>query len=73
LSGNFTSSPLLIDQHIIAVNENGELFIFDANPEKYQLKGRLKLNEDVLATPALATGCLYIRGKQHLFCLGAAK
>lgn len=73
LSGNFTSSPLIIDNHIFAVNENGELFIFDANAEKYHLRGRLKLNEDVLATPALANGCLYIRGKQHLFCLGASK
>jgi len=73
LAGNFTSSPLLVDGNVIGVNEDGELFAFVAQPDKYQLLGRLKLGETVLASPALADGKLYVRGQQHLFCLGTAK
>lgn len=73
LAGNFTSSPLLIDGKVVAVNEEGELFVFAAKPEGYQSLGRLKLGEGVLATPALADGKLYVRGESLLFCLGAGK
>lgn len=73
LSGNFTSSPLLIDERVVAVNEDGELFVFQASPQSYQVVGRLKLGDGVLATPALADGRLYIRSEKHLFCLGAGK
>ncbi len=70
LGGNFTSSPILIDGRIIAVNEDGELFVFAADPTKYQNQGKLRLGELVYATPALAEGRLFIRGQQHLFCIG---
>ena len=73
LAGNFTSSPVLIDGKVIGINEEGELFVFTAQSDRYQSIGRLKLGEEVLASPALADGKLYVRGLQHLFCLGAAK
>lgn len=73
LAGNFTSSPLLVDGKVIGINEEGELFVFTASPKKYESVGRLKLGEGVLASPALADGKLYIRGQEHLFCIGAAK
>jgi outer membrane protein assembly factor BamB len=73
LNGNFTSSPLLIDGRIVVINEDGDLFVFAADPKKYQPIGKLRLQEQVYATPALADGCLYVRGLHHLFCLGAGK
>lgn len=73
LAGNFTSSPILVDNKVIGVNEDGEVFVFAAQPEKYQAVGRLKLGEGVLASPALADGCLFVRGQSHLFCIGATK
>lgn len=73
LTGNFTSSPLLIDDRIVAVNEDGELFIFKADSNSYQPVGRLKLEDGALATPALADGRLFVRTEKYLFCLGAGK
>jgi outer membrane protein assembly factor BamB len=73
LAGNFTSSPLLVDGKVIGLNEDGELFVFTASPKMYENIGRLKLGEGVLASPALADGKLYVRGHDHLFCLGATK
>lgn len=73
LAGNFTSSPLLVDGKVIGINEDGELFVFTASQTRYENIGRLKLGEGVLSSPALADGKLYVRGQEHLFCLGAAK
>lgn len=73
LAGNFTASPLLVDNKVISVNEEGEVFVFVARSEKYEAVGRLKLHETVLASPAMAEGCLFVRGQEHLFCLGAVK
>ena len=36
----------------------------------YQLLARSSLGELVRATPAVADNRLYIRGQQHLFCIG---
>lgn len=71
LAGNFTSSPILVDGKIIVCNEDGEVTSFQANPEKFELVGKLKLGEAVLASPAVAEGKLFIRGQSHLFCIGA--
>lgn len=73
LAGNFTSSPILVDGKVIAINEEGELFVFNASPMKYENLGRLKLGESVLASPAMADGKLYVRGQHHLYCIGAVK
>lgn len=71
LSGNFTASPVLVDGVVIAVNEAGELFLFAAQPDKYQPLFRLKLADTVLSTPAVADGLLIIRGEQYLHALRA--
>jgi outer membrane protein assembly factor BamB len=73
LGGNFTSSPLLIDGRILVINEDGDLFIYKADPKSYQAIGKLSLHEQVYSTPALADGSLYVRAQHHVFCLGAAK
>ena len=36
----------------------------------YKLLGKNTMGEPVLATPAVAEGRLFIRGKNHLFCIG---
>jgi outer membrane protein assembly factor BamB len=69
LAGEFSSSPVLIDGKIYAVNEDGEVFVIAATPT-YQLLATNVLGEPVRATPAVADNRLYIRGKSHLFCIG---
>jgi outer membrane protein assembly factor BamB len=72
LGGDFSSSPVLIDGKIYAVNEEGVTFVFDA-AGKYRQIAKNELGEKVMATPAVADGKLFLRAKGHLYCIGAKK
>jgi outer membrane protein assembly factor BamB len=70
LGGNVIASPILVDGKVYAVNEDGDVFVFAA-ATTFKLLGKSSVGELVRATPAVAGGRLYIRGKNHLFCIGA--
>jgi outer membrane protein assembly factor BamB len=72
LGGNVSASPVLIDGKVYAPNEEGVVFVYAAAPA-FKLLGRNPLGEHFIATPAVADGRLYIRGDNHLFCVGAKK
>jgi outer membrane protein assembly factor BamB len=65
----FTASPILIGDKVYAVNEAGGVSVFAAEP-KYKLLAKNSVGEGVYATPAVADGKLYVRGKSHLYCIG---
>jgi outer membrane protein assembly factor BamB len=67
--GTFLSSPVLIDGKIFAASQEGDVFIFAAAPT-YQLVAKNTIGERFVATPAVADGRLYLRGQNHLFCIG---
>jgi outer membrane protein assembly factor BamB len=69
LGGKISASPVLIEDRIYTINESGETFVFAAAPE-FKLLATNSLGESVLASPAVANGKLFIRGQQHLFCIG---
>lgn len=69
LGGDFTSSPVMINGKIYAINEEGKVFVFAAEP-KFKLLARNTMGEQVMATPAVADGRLYIRTRTHLVCIG---
>jgi outer membrane protein assembly factor BamB len=69
LGGDFSASPILIEGKIYAVNEEGEVYVFPAEPN-FHLSAKNRIGEPVIATPAVADGRLLIRGKEHLFCIG---
>jgi outer membrane protein assembly factor BamB len=66
LGGTFSASPILVGEHIFATNEEGETFIFRANPEKFELVAKNKLGEDVLATPAICDSRIFMRVAQRV-------
>jgi outer membrane protein assembly factor BamB len=68
LGGKVSASPVLIDGKIYAVNEEGTFFVFPAEPT-FRLLARNQIGEPVMATPAVADGRLFVRGKTHLFCI----
>jgi len=70
LEGDFTSSPVVIDGKVYATNQEGDVYVFSANPASFQLLAKNSLGEPVFSTPAVADERLFIRGKQHLFCIG---
>jgi outer membrane protein assembly factor BamB len=69
LSTAVFSSPVLIDGKVYAVTGDGIVFVFPATTT-CTLLARNPLGEQVMASPAVADGRLYIRGKNYLFCIG---
>jgi len=69
LGGAITASPIIIDGKVYAITETGEVYVFEAKPT-FKLLAKNSLSEGVSATPASADNRLFIRGKDHLFCIG---
>jgi outer membrane protein assembly factor BamB len=69
LNGEFRSSPVLIDGKVYLISQRGDVYVYPA-AATYQQLARNPLGEAVLASPAVADGRLYVRGEQHLFCVG---
>lgn len=69
LASAFSASPVIIDGKIYAVSEDGEVFVYPAAPSFKQLS-KNSIGEKVRATPAVANNRLFIRGQEHLFCIG---
>jgi outer membrane protein assembly factor BamB len=78
LGGTFSSSPVLVGEHVYATNEAGRTSIFKASPEGLDVIAENQLGEDVLATPAICGGRIYARvahreageRREMLYCLG---
>jgi outer membrane protein assembly factor BamB len=64
IRGKYWASPVLAGSHIYAVNDAGQLTIVNKDGQKvsqYQFDG------NVLGSPAIADGALYIRGESKLW------
>lgn len=78
LGGNFSGSPVMIGKRIYATNENGETFIFQAQPDSYRLIKKNKLGDSVLSTMVICGGHIYLRvanqeggvRQEYLYCIG---
>ncbi len=69
LGGVYTASPVAGDGKIYLVGETGETLVVRAgrNPE---VLARNSLGEQVIASPAIAGGQLFVRTSHHLFAIG---
>jgi outer membrane protein assembly factor BamB len=78
------SSLLLVEGHFFCLLENGSLFVFRANPERFEDVGEIPLRAPLdgpesepmellkypaWAAPILAHGLLFVRGPQRLVCV----
>lgn len=78
LGGTFSASPVLVGETMYAVNERGTTFVFNATPKGYKLIAKNQLGSNVLATPTICGGRIYLRvaeqkgGKRQemLYCIG---
>lgn len=70
IDGQFSGSPILIENRLFCVTEDGVVVVLNAGPEFKEL-GRTKLGDDCHSTPAVANGHLYIRTFHHLFAIKA--
>ena len=77
LGGTFSSSPVLVGEHIYATNEAGETFVFQATPAGFHLIAQNQLGNEVFATPAICGSRIYHRvatqtdgrRQEFLYCL----
>jgi outer membrane protein assembly factor BamB len=67
---SFRASPTLMGDRLVLVSEKGTLLWLATGPS-FREWGRSELGEECRASPALAGGRLFIRGKQNLICLDA--
>ncbi|HXX94931.1 MAG TPA: PQQ-binding-like beta-propeller repeat protein [Planctomycetota bacterium] len=78
LGGTFSASPVRVGDTVYATNEAGLTFVFRARPDQYTPLGSSQLGSEVLATPAIGGGRLYMRvaeksggrRQEWLYCLG---
>jgi len=66
------TSLLMVDGHFICLAEDGRLRLLKVNPQKYEeisVLDHLPLEYPCWAAPILAHGLLYVRDKDHLYCL----
>jgi outer membrane protein assembly factor BamB len=78
LDSTFTSSPVLVGEHIHVTGDEGKTYIFAANPKTFTLLAENRIAGRVIATPAICGNRIYMRitreadGKRQdmLYCLG---
>ena len=66
----FRASPSLVGDRVYLPDESGNTHIIAA-ARAFKDMGASPIGEQVAATPAFAHGCIYLRGKHTLFCIGA--
>jgi outer membrane protein assembly factor BamB len=67
---NVNSSPTLVDGKLYILSLNGTMFIGTPSETGYTLESKSVLGEECYASPAFMTGRIYIRGINHLYCIG---
>ena len=78
LGGSFSSSPVLVGDKVFATSEKGKTFVFKANPEKFELVAENHLGDEVMASPAICGGQIFLRvadtkngvRSETLYCVG---
>ncbi len=71
LAGTFWPSPVIAGDRLVLLSDEGELVMLElASGDEL---GRCRLDERTTASPALAGETIYIRGTEHLWCLGPAE
>ncbi len=69
LPGHYAASPVLAEDRLYILSEEGETSVIEAGPA-YRLLARNPIEAACRASPALADGRIYLRTERHLFCLG---
>lgn len=67
---SFFSSPVAADGLLYLASEEGDVYVVRAGAE-FQQVGVNPIGERLYATPAIAGGRIYFRGRNHVFALGS--
>ena len=64
------SAPVFANGNFYFTADSGETWVVKANGEKFEVVNKNPLGEECHSSPAVAHGQLFIRGDEHLFCIG---
>jgi hypothetical protein len=64
-------SPTLAGQRLYVIGSKGVTLVLDAG-RAYRELARNTLDAKIFASPAFVNGRIYLRGVEHLFCIGQA-
>jgi outer membrane protein assembly factor BamB len=71
-AGSTWGSAVLAAGRLYVTDQSGDTVVLAASPT-FEVLAKNPLGEKVLASPAVAGGEIFIRGHQHLWCIGANK
>ncbi len=69
LAGSYKASPIAADGKIYFLNQAGTCTVVAAS-EKFERLAENSLGDATAASPALADGRIYLRGRKTLYCIG---
>jgi len=69
LGSGFSASPVAADGRIYVPGEDGEIVVMAAGPG-HEYIARNSMGELLMATPALSSGVMFVRGARSLFAVG---
>jgi outer membrane protein assembly factor BamB len=69
IGGIFSASPVEADGKLYLLNEDGETIVLEAGRE-LKILARNRLEERMLASPAISGGQIFERSDDHLICIG---
>lgn len=61
LKGPISASPVLAGDHIYWANELGTMYVFRANPDKFELVAENQIGTDSFPSPAICGGQIFLR------------
>jgi outer membrane protein assembly factor BamB len=67
---NCSSSPSLVGNRLYIIANSGKGWIVEPDRKKCRRVGQCNLGEECVTSPAFQSGRIYLRGKDHLFCIG---
>jgi outer membrane protein assembly factor BamB len=69
-TATFAASPSLVGNRLYLIGTEGKSWIVEPGKEEAKIVGQADVGENCVATPAFQDGRMYLRGKDHLFCIG---
>ncbi len=67
---NVNASPTIVSGKMYVLTLEGTMFIGTAGEKEFTVEANNPLGEECYASPAFMPGRIYIRGKEHLYCIG---
>jgi outer membrane protein assembly factor BamB len=73
LKAPISASPVAGDGRVYIVNEKGQTQVVKIGEKDGVIEATNDIGEDILATPAIADGAIFLRSDKRLICVGAKR